>query len=182
MAMIIKSTEPTELLIGDTWTWSKTFADFPPTLWTLIYFFEKEDASWSVTCTTSAGAFLAVILPAANAAYLPGRFRFFGRVSDGTNSFTVTQGETEVLPNPATPGNRDFRTKAQRTVEALEDLWEKRAGGRRMVTVDGITVTFDSQEDIMRALSRARADVSAEQNADRIRRGLGSLRTIRARM
>lgn len=169
-------------MLGDTWTWARSLTDYTPGTWTLTYYFEKEDYSFSVTCTSSSGSHLATVLPAANASYLPGRYRFYGRVSDGTNSYTVLSGETNVLPNPATSGNRDYRTKAQRTLEALENLWEKRAGGRRQVTVDGITVTFDSQEDVMRALSRARAEVQAEQNADRIRKGQGSLRTIRARL
>jgi len=182
MTYVIPLIEPTKLLIGDSWQWQVTYSDYPAPTWALTYYFKKADFNFSVVTTATGQSFLATVLPAANSPYRPGRYRWVGRVTDGVNSYTVAQGETELLLDPALVGNQDFRTTAAKIVEALTTLALRRAGGRHQVVIDGISMVFDTQIDIIKAKSYWEGVLENEQNADRIAKGLGSLRTIRVRM
>jgi hypothetical protein len=118
----IPTTEPTELMLGDTWTWARHAHRLHAWHVDPDLLLREEDYSWSVTCTSSSGAHLATVLPGAQTNYLPGRYRFYGRVSDGTNSYTVVSGETERAAESRQPRATGISgTKAQRTLEALQD-------------------------------------------------------------
>ncbi len=102
---------------------------------------------------------------------------------DGSgNAYTWNEGETELVLDPAQVGNVDFRTTAAKVVEELTRLALRRAGGRHQVSIDGISMIFDTHIDIIKAKSYWEGVLENEQNADRIKKGLGSLRTIRVRM
>jgi hypothetical protein len=179
----IPTTEPRSLKAGDTWQWNKFFSDYPPSDgWTLTYFFKKEDASFSIVCTVTNNQYLARVDPATSGTYKPGRYKYQARVSTAIDSFIVVEDEVEVLPDPATSGALDSRTKAQKIVAALTELALRRAGGRQHVTIDGVSMMFDTQADIIKAKTYWDGVVESEQNAYRIKKGLGSRRTIRMRL
>jgi hypothetical protein len=182
MTYVIPLIEPRQLLIGDTWQWQVTNGNYPANLWTLTYYFKKHDYSFSVVAAASNLDFLVTVLPATNAPYRPGKYRWVSRVTDGTNVYTWLQGQTELLLDPAQIGNHDFRTTAAKIVEELKKLALRRSGGRHQVSIDGILMVFDTHIDIIKAKSYWEGVLENEQNADRIAKGLGSLRTIRVRM
>jgi hypothetical protein len=183
MTYVIPLIEPRQLLIGDTWEWQVTNGDYPANLWTLTYYFKKHDYNFSIVAGTSNLDFLVNVPPATNGPYRPGIYRWISRVVDGTgNTFTWLQGQTELLPDPSTVGNHDFRTTAAKIVKELEQLALRRSGGRHQVSIDGILMVFDTHIDIIKAKSYWEGVLENEQNADRIKKGLGSLRTIRVRM
>ena len=182
MTYKIPLTEPAQLLVGDTWTWQVTYSDYPAGVWTLTYYFKKHDFSFNVVAGAQGLDFLVGVAPATNAPYRPGRYRWTARVTDGTNSYTIAQGETDLILDPASVGNQDFRTTAKKIVDALTELALRRAGGRHVVSIDGINMQFDTQIDIIKARSYWEGVLENEQNAYRIAKGLGSLRTIRIRM
>lgn len=183
MTYVIPQIEPTSLLIGDTWTWQRTFGDYPAPTWTLTYYFKKADYNFSVICTAVGQTFQATVLPAANATFRPGSYRWTAVVSDGAgNRYTLFEGETVVLVDPAAVGNVDYRTTAQKIVEACYAAALSRAPGRQTVSIDGITMVFESAADAIRKQTYWQGIVESEQNADGIAKGLGSKRTIRIRM
>jgi len=177
------TTEPDELIVGDTWAWTKSLPDYPAGGgWVLTYYVKNEAASFQITCTASGNDHLATVLAATSGTYAPGTYRYWARVVNGAQSFTVSQGDIKLLPNPASTGAFDSRSMSARIVEQLEQLALRRAGGRQQVTVDGISMVFDTQADVIKALGYWKQQVATEQQADRIAKGLGSRRTIRVRM
>lgn len=177
------TTEPEEVIVGDTWTWSRSFSDYPASQgWVLTYYVKNDTQSFQISCTANGNDHVATMSAANSAALVPGTYRYWARISLSGTSYTVAQGELKLLPNPAAQGAYDFRTTATRIVDALEQLALRRAGGRQQVTVDGIAMVFDTQADIIKALGYWRQQVANEQQADRIAKGLGSRRTIRVRM
>jgi hypothetical protein len=187
MTVPVPTTEPDEAVIGDSWHWTRSMPTFPANAgWSLTYFFKKADASFQIACTTATDgqSFDAYAAPATTAALRPGRYNYQGRVTNGTDSFVVddARGELLVLPDPAAVGALDARSQAKLVVEQLKALSLRRAGGRVHVVIDGQAIQFDTQADIMRALTYWEGRLEAETNKYRIAKGMGSLRTIRTRV
>lgn len=179
----IPTTEPRSLQAGDTWQWTKTLSDYPTSAgWALTYYFKNEESSFSIACTVTNAQFQARVDPVTSATYRPGRYHYLARVSNGTDSYIVVEDNLDVAPDPSTGGALDPRTHAQKVVAALMKLAERRAGGRQHVTIDGVSLMFDTQADIIRAITYWEGRVESEQNAYRIKKGKGSLRTIRTRL
>lgn len=179
--MTTPTKEPEQVIAGNTWQWTRSLADYAPGTWTLTYYFEKSDAAFSVACTALNGNHYANVAPATTSGVRPGIYRYVGRVTNGTDSFTPdeVQGQIEVLIDPAAAGTRDVRSDTQKYLDALMKARIRLAEGRREVTVDGYAVKFASLTEIDGAISRAREEVRSEINRDRIAKGLGSRRTIR---
>lgn len=185
MAPPIPLIEPESARIGDTWQWQKVLNDYPANQgWTLTYYFRKGDAQFSIACTvaTDGVSFLAYVAPATTAAYRPGRYQWQARVANGTDSYVVLEGEIVAQPDPAATGGQDPRSEARRIIVDLKAAMRRRAGGRVHVMIDGQAVQFDTQADLIRALTYWNGVLEEEINKYRIQQGLGSKRTIRARL
>jgi hypothetical protein len=185
MAPPIPTIEPDSVRLGDTWQWQKTLSDYPANQgWGLTYYFRKGDAQFSIACTiaTDGMSFLAYVAPGTSGAYRPGRYQWQARVANGTDSYVILDGQLRVDPDPAAAGGQDPRSRARKIIEELEKASLRRAAGRIHVVIDGQAVQFDTQADLIRALSYWRGVLESEVNKYRISQGLGSLRTIRARV
>ena len=185
MAPPIPLIEPDSVRVGDTWQWQKVLNDYPANQgWSLTYYFRKGDAQFSVACTiaTDGVSFLAYAGPATTAAYRPGRYQYQARVANGTDSYVILDGQLLVEPDPAAAGGQDPRSRARKIIAALEAAMLRRAGGRVHVVIDGQAVQFDTQAELIRAKTYWEGVLEAEVNRYRIAQGLGSKRTIRARL
>ena len=173
-------TVPQELTAGDTWEWTDDQPSYPRTTWTLTYYFEKKDKSFSVAGTGSAGATTHNFSIAAvtTAGYPAGEYRYVARVTDGTTVRTVANGWTVVLVDPAAAGTHDHRSWAQRTLEALEATIEGRATTDQLsVSINGRSISRLTPTELMDWRNRLRAEVRAEEQGENA--GVG--RNIRVR-
>jgi hypothetical protein len=117
------------LVAGDTWRWTRTFADYPAPTWTVTYYFENQEKQFSAAATAS-GTDHAISIAATSATdYPPGRYRWFARAVSGLISETIAgeSGWLEVEPDPAVAGTRDHRSFARRALDAIEATIEGRA-------------------------------------------------------
>lgn len=178
MASTPPTYEPSAFRAGDSVRWTRTLADYPAGTWTLAY---TLNGPTLITITASAdGTDHAVsVLPAVSAVYKPGVYTWAARVTDGTDTYTVGTGTLEILANPAKASTTDARSHARRFLDAIESVLEGRAthdvasytiGGRQLARV--------SLEELLAARGKYRAEVRAEENADRLARGLPSRRHI----
>jgi hypothetical protein len=178
---LILDAVPQSLVAGDTWRWTRTFADYPAGTWAVTYYFENQAKQFS-TLATASGTDQAVSIPAATTAdYPPGRYRWFARAVAGLISETIS-GETgwlEVTPNPATAGSRDIRSFARRALDAIEATIEGKAtSGQLSFAIRDRTVQSFTLEELMKLRDQMRLEVRSEE----ARSGSGKGRIIKVRL
>lgn len=121
MTMAISTTVPDELIAGDTWKWTREYADFPPATWVVTFYFENGTAAWNIVATTSGSLFLATMTAAASAAIVPGVYAWFARATQGAESYVVPgeSGWLTVLADPASAGMVDRRSYNRQLLDAI---------------------------------------------------------------
>lgn len=171
-------TVPQELIAGDTWEWTDDQPNYPRPTWTLTYYFEKKDKTFSIAGTGTGSTHSFSIAASVTATYPPGEYRFVARVSDGTTFKTVANGWTSVQMDPAAAGIHDTRSWAQRTLEALEATLEGKATSDQLsISIQGRSISRMTPTELMDWRNRLRAEVRAEEQGNNA--GLG--RNIRVR-
>ncbi len=171
---------PATLIAGDSWSWQRELPDYPAPTWTAVWYFEKSNAAFSITAGVSGTAHTASVVPATTSPYSPGKYRWSLRVTSGAESYVVERGDVTVEANPAAAGTYDGRSTAEKVVASLEALAQRRAiSGQTSVSIDGVSMTFDTMTDVIVALNFWRQELKREQAAA----GLipGGRRTIRVR-
>lgn len=169
MAAEIPTTEPTTLTAGDSWRWDKTLGDYPASAgWQLSYMFRgEEDLSvpWS-TLVTADGDTFEVRIPAASTDLSPGPYRLFGRVTDGTDVFTVYNEVVAVQVNPATAVNQ--QSLNQRILAAIEAALEGQAltPEQKRTRVNGREIEYWEPGELMKMRGHYELLVQIERNPD----------------
>jgi len=173
---------PAELIAGDTWDWTRALADYPAGTWSAVYYFEKADASFSVSCTPSGMTHVATVAAGTSAGYRPGRYRWRLLVTSGATRKTAEEGWLEVLPDPAAAGNVDHRSTARimlDNVEAyLRDPTNLQAAN---FALGGRSLVKWNRGDLLVERDKLIAEVRAEDAADRTAQGLGNPRRLYVR-
>lgn len=176
--------EPNQAAAGDTWTWRRGLSNYPAPAWTLTYHFVNRVAAFSLVAGADGADHLVQAAPATTAAYQDGRYSWRAFVSDGTDRHQVAAGEMEVLPDFAKQGaGFDTRDHAQKVLESIEAVIEGRAGkDQESYQIEGRRLDRTPIADLLRLRLFYRQEARQNQDAERIRKGLGSNRTIRVRM
>ena len=169
---------PDELVAGDTWQWTRELADYPAPTWTLTYYFENNVRKFNAVGTPSGTIHGFSIAAATTGGYASGRYKYLGRVTNGTQVFTVEEGWLDVALNPAADGVHDTRSWAVRTLEAIEATLENKASRDQLaMSVNGRSISTLRPSELMDWRTQLRAEVRAEQQAANGGKG----RTIKAR-
>src|SRR4051812_36943806 len=116
MTAAIPDSIPKQLIAGDTWVWTRSLADYPAGTWTASVYFEAMQGAFSIAASASSTTHSFTIAGTTTTAYVPGRYGWRLRVTDGTTLTTVESGMVEVLVDPAKAGKVDTRSWAQRTL------------------------------------------------------------------
>lgn len=123
LVMDIPTTEPAELVAGNTWRWDREFADFPAGTWTLEYRFKNATASFAITgsAIVASGTTHQITVPAATTvAFTAGRYQWQAYVTSGSTRYVAADGELVVTPDFAAVGNYDGRSPARKMLDAIE--------------------------------------------------------------
>lgn len=185
MAYTVPTLEPAELRAGDTWAWRREdLGDYPASTWTLIYAFRNATAYFDVDATADGEAFAVSVAKATTAGYTAGSYDWTAFVSDGSERHEIGRGVLEVLPDMGTAAARDGRSWARQMLDYVEAALLSKATGSQLDIVRAQLAERNLQYDIPGLLvlrDRLRAEVRAEDNADRLRRGLASRHRLLAR-
>lgn len=172
MTAAIPQTEPASINAGDTIKWTRSLADHPADAgWALTYTFINAAGKFTVTATASGSDHLATLSATASAALLPGDYDWRAQASLAGEVYTVGSGRCTVNPSF---GARvlDTRSQARRTLQAIEDTLEGRAGsavaeyeiaGRRLKNIP--------LPELLTLRDRLRQDVAREDAASAIAAG-----------
>lgn len=173
MAASIPSVEPTTAPAGDTWQWTQTYSDYPPSGgWTLTYTVAAGEARKSVDATADdANTGYEVTFAAGDTAALtPGTHKLVGRVrhADG-RAFTVYNATLYVTPNYADSEAGDYRSQDERELEVLDaKIAERLAADLSSYSVAGRQVAREELAVLQAQRGALRARIIKARNGGRL--------------
>jgi hypothetical protein len=163
----IPTTEPTLLRAGDNWEWDKTVSDhLPSDGWALAYVLAGGPVGTTplAISSTPSGDTYQVRVAAATTEDVPaGIYRLIGRVSKGTDRYTVHESTVTVEPDPAT----DTRSHAEKMCAKIEAELEARtatAGSTvKSWSQGGRSEEYSDELELRRQLGYYREQVRVER-------------------
>jgi len=170
MSAPILDVEPTHLIAGDTASWTRSFADYPATIWALTYAFRLQLGAGVVNVTASAvgDGFAATIAAADSALMKPGLWSWAAYVTKTTERYQVGSGSLTVSPNLAAVDSAiDVRSSAKKAYDNALAMWEAVKLGQT-VMLNGRTYTQHNLKDLILFVNQCKADYTAELIADQI--------------
>lgn len=186
MAYTIPDSEPSVLRAGDTATWTRLLADYPATDgWVLGYRLINADGNIDISSTASGAAHLVNVAPDTTAGWLPGEYRWVSSVTLAGARHTIAAGQIKILPDlAAETGGYDDRSPARKALAAIDAALVAHGANAwtQEYEIAGRSMKFRSVAEFYELRKRLQAECRAEDNADRISRGLGSKNKILVRL
>lgn len=182
MSRTIPYNEPTSARAGETWEWKKSLSEYPSDVWTLSYSLYNSAALIEITAAADGTEYLVDVAAATTGAYTAGRYDLVGKVTDGTDFYTVATGSIQLLP--AITAAADGRSHARTMLDAIEAMLEGNATNAQVDVIsaahNGRSLTKDPGA-LVAMHSRYSAMVAAEEDAQRVANGLRSSRLVQTR-
>ncbi len=164
MAYTVPSTTPSTLYAGTTWTWDRSYSDYPPATWTATAVIVGTDGKLSLTASTNNGNHRFSATATQTAALPAGTYRVYITVTSGAEVYPVEETTLEVKPNPATVAVGEFRTHAERMLAAIEAKLEGRADADlESYTIGNRSVSQIPVRELLRLRNIYRAQVYRQQ-------------------
>lgn len=183
MTAPIPTNEPLEARAGATWAWTKSLTDYPASAWTLTYYFKQQGASgsyFSVAATASGADYAITVAAATTAGYAAGTWSWVAQVSGGSSEvYEIDRGTLEILPKYTASAALDDRSHARICLDAIEAVMENRATqDQQEYAIEGRSLKRMLIADLLRLRDYYRAQVFAENNAERRRNGYKAGRLV----
>ena len=177
MTQSVPTREPSSATAGDTLKWTKSLADYPATAgWVLKYRLINAVAKIDFTAAASGADHAVTVSAATTAAWAAGTYDWQAYVEGGASErHTIGTGRVIIKPNLAAQATGyDARSTARKTLELIDaamlahgsKAWtaEYEVAGRRM--------KFKTPGDFLVFRNKIRAEVAAEEHAERLAAGL----------
>ena len=185
MAFQIPTTEPDDLVAGDTWQWTRSLADYKASdSWVLTYYLKDATGSpITITASASGDDHLVSVAAATTGAYAAGLYYWTARVSKAGEVHTVDSGRITVVADlSAVADSHDPRHHVEKVLVAIEATIEGRATRQHStLVVDGLQVGLATPEELYALRDKYRSELSLIEADERVRRGKGNSAKIRAR-
>lgn len=189
----IGTSTPTEIIIGDTYAWTRFESDFDPSVYQGLFSFVNSSAAVQIIATDNGdGSHLFTITHARLQGYVAGNFRY--QISflklDSSERYTVEEGELvisgDVTGKAAAGAVADFRTHAQTMLDAIEASIEGTAGKDQQnytvsTPVGSVSIARLTPEQKIKWRNHYRWEVKREKDRDRIANGEAINTNIRVR-
>ena len=167
------SKEPKQIIAGMSYAWTKSFALYPASSWSLTYSIVSQNAVYEIEAVANVDDFDIEILASDSIDYAAGGFyTLFGYVDDGSGTkIPVFKNALTIFPDPTKAA--DMRSYAVTTLEAIEAMIAKSAGkDQQSVMVDGQTLQRRTVADLLMLRDRFQREVASEKRAADIASGL----------
>ena len=184
----------TEIIAGDTLEFDTTIADYPATDgWTLKFRLVPRTAGSGavvdITATTATNGtdYTVEVAPAVTATYTAAEYTWFSWVEKSGARQQVEDGLVTIKPDPSTATANDGRSHARIALDNIEAVLQ----GRATKDQEEYTISTGSGQ---RSLKRTpldelkafrtyyRAEVRAEEDAERVANGLPARNKLQARL
>lgn len=154
---------PAKLSIGDTWSWTSTFTDYPATTWSVTFYFQNKAAEFEVTAAAAGSDHLAAIAAGSTAAFKPGRYHWRARAAAGAVFNTIDEGWLDVVADPSAK-SVDPRSDARRMLDALNATLLGRASSDQLaMTIGGRSLSKIPLPELIAWRDRLTSEVSTEE-------------------
>jgi hypothetical protein len=166
----VSTTEPTQIQAGDSLAWDRVLADYPASTWTLKYVL-RGPVKVYVTTTADGDTHQIRVPGSTTENWQAGAYRLVGRVTDGTDTYTIHDAPVHVLPDPAM--EPDSHTEQ---LIALLEARELELGGLATVA----SWTQGDRSETMAKLSEVRGQLNTLRDQLRVERGGSLFVSVRA--
>lgn len=175
MTIEIPTTEPDVVYAGTTIQWTKALADFPAGTWTLTYYLiDGAGNRWPVQASASGTTHAVTVTAASSAKWVAGRYSWTAYAVSGSTTYRVGAGVMEVKADLQTAVSSTLATHARRALAAIEAVLENRASlDQEEFTIAGRSLKRTPWADLIKARDKYKAEVAAEERAERMAAGLG---------
>ncbi len=177
--------EPEKVVAGDTWQWRREdlSADYPASEgWVLKYRLLNSAAKITIEATADGDAFAINVVAADTAIYAAGRYAWEASVSKGADRFRVGVGSIEVIADFDATATLDTRGHARRVLDNIEAVIERRATkDQEEFAIDGRSLKRTPISELMILRDKYKREVRDEENAERLKKGLGTGRMVLTR-
>lgn len=180
MSITIPTTEPPEILAGDTLQWTKNIFDYPATDgYTLKYRLINAAGKIDITAAASGADHAVSVTAAITAAYTAGTYTWTSFVEKGAGAslerYTIATGTIIVKPSLATQAaGLDTRSHVKKVLDALEAAIEGRATRTDLTySIAGRQIQHMDHAQLMKARDLYKTEYARELRAERIKQGLG---------
>src|SRR3972149_3035963 len=180
----IPSTEPSEIVAGDTLKFKKSLSDYPATIWTLTYYLLKSGTQITFSGTADGTDHLINVANTTTAGWTAGICKFESYISKTGERYEISSGTIEVKPNLATQtSGYDTRSHAKKVLDALESLLEGKASRDVMqITINGQSISKLTPDELRKWRNEYRSQYQAEIEKENIKNGKPSKRRILTRL
>lgn len=178
--------EPLSAIAGDTIKFKRSWSDYPTASWTLSYTLHSRtsDTSTATAAVTEDDNEYIVTFSASDTASLtPGDYSLHGRITGGSELFTVYHGLLRIRQDVASAAaGDDLRSFASKALATLETALISNLGAEFVTfSVDGQSFTRVPRDEAVKMRDKFKTEVLREQQAERLRQGIGTSRHIYTR-
>jgi hypothetical protein len=175
---VIPDNEPESARAGDTWKWTRTFADYPADTWTLTYRFKNAAGGFEIVAGVSGTTHSVNVAAATTSAYAAGSYSWIAWVAGGSSEkYTVDNGTLQVLPEYRTglsTAALDDRSHAKTMLDRIEAWLETKDPAVAEYEIAGRRMKYIPIIELVKLRDRYRGEVSREADAARLAAGLPS--------
>ena len=177
------TSEPTSLIAGYSYSWTKTLSDYSSALYSLTYVLRNAITGQSTSVTaTIAGPFSysVAFVPALTEGLAPGQYLLIGYITDDltggqATKVSVYNSTLDLQANPLITAG-DLRSHARRMVDLLRSMIEKLAKGTiSSSTVNGKQYTQKDMAAARAELARYEELLRQEEAAARLESSAGKV-------
>ena len=174
--MVIPSTEPAVVTVGDTLAWTKSLADYPASAgWVLKYRLINAAGKIDILATASGSDHAVNVAAATSASYAAGTYSYQCYVEKGLERYTVGTGQIVIKPNLAAQiagfDARGTWAKALDDLRAALATWVANSGHVQEYEIAGRRMRFASSEDIRKRIAIAEKEAAREAQLDKLAAG-----------
>lgn len=178
MTAPIPTSEPGNLIAGDTAKWVRALPDYPADEgWLLTYTLVSAAQRYTFGATALGADHLVTVAAATTAAYVPGDYTWRAQASKAGEVYTVGSGR--VVVQASFGAATDARSQARRTLDAIEATLEGRAtSATESYAIAGREMRFFKPAELLMLRDKYRAEVAREDAAARVASGMRDPRRV----
>lgn len=179
----IATNEPFEILAGALVQWKRQFSDYPASAgWALSYTLINATGKITINGSADGDDHLVSVAAATSGAYTPGTYSWQALISKSSEKYVVDEGTMVIKPNFAALTTYDARTHVKKVLDAIEACIEGTASkDQEEYTIGSRSLKRRSMSELLELREKYRGYWNQEQNAEKLKNGLGRKNKILVR-
>lgn len=164
------------LYAGDTIEWTESESSYSASDgWTLKYKLINSSTAISLTSIASGVDHKFSISSTTSKNWSAGKYQFKRYIIKGTESYTLNTGTVEIKPYIQEATSYDFRSHAQKVLDAIEAVIQNRATREQeSITIAGRSLSRTPLPDLIKFRTQYQWEVFNEKKAEKIAQGLNA--------